>query len=182
MHHILKAKQSTNSVKLPVAACTNRIRAVLARSTRNWIQMAALFVLVSLSGVAHAAKDPIYTSLLSNKAVGGYDTVSYFQGDGKPVKGDNKFSYEYKGAEWLFSSQANLDAFKQDPEKYAPKYGGYCAYAVANNATAKGDPLQYHIHEGKLYLNVNAKFAKIWVDDKINYIEKSEKFWPSVLN
>lgn len=182
MRHTLNVISSTNMVKLPVAGLFQQASCALGRTTRIGLKLVTLIALVSLSGYAHAAKDPIYTSLLSNTAVEGYDVVSYFQGDGKPVKGDKDFSLEYKGAEWLFSSQDNLDAFKLDPEKYAPQYGGYCAYAVANNTTAKGDPQQYHIHEDKLYLNVNAKFAKIWVDDKSSYLEKSEKFWPTVLD
>jgi len=125
-----------------------------------------------ISTQALAAKDPIYTSFLNNKAVGGYDVVSYFQGDGAPVKGSKKFKLEYKGADWYFSSQQNLDMFEKEPEKYAPQYGGYCAYALASNETVKGDPLEYHIHDDKLYLNINAKYKKIWVDDKINFITK----------
>jgi len=130
---------------------------------------------------AHAAKDPIYTSLLNNKAVGGYDAVSYFQDDGIPTKGKKQFKLEYKGADWFFTSQQNLDLFKQEPEKYAPQFGGYCAYALASNETVKGDPLEYHIHNEKLYLNINAKYKKIWIDDKLNYIDKGDANWPSAL-
>lgn len=137
------------------------------------------FLLISFQ--AHAAKDPIYTSFLNNKAVGGYDAVSYFQNDGKPIKGSSEFKFEYKGADWLFASQQNLDLFKQEPEKYAPQYGGYCAYALASNETVKGDPLEYHIHNDKLYLNINAKYKKIWVEDKLDYISKGDANWPTAL-
>ncbi len=47
----------------------------------------------------------------------------------------------------------NLNKFKANPPQYAPQYGGYCAWAVANNDTAKGDPLQWAIYNGKIYLN-----------------------------
>lgn len=128
-----------------------------------------------------AAKDAIYTSLLSNKAVDGYDTVAYFT-EGKPVEGSGDYSTEYMGATWQFASQENLDLFLGDPEKYAPAYGGYCAYAVALGSTAKGDPQQWEIHENRLYLNVNADIKKKWSADKPGYIEKSEANWPNVLN
>jgi len=128
----------------------------------------------------HAAKDSIYTKLLSNMAVEGHDTVAYFT-QGKPVKGLSNFSTEYKGATWQFASQENLDLFLSDPEKYAPAYGGYCAYAVAQGYTAKGDPEQWEIHENRLYLNFNASIQTRWSADKLDYIAKSESNWPGVL-
>lgn len=131
--------------------------------------------------VAIAAKDAIYTSLLSSTAVDGYDTVAYFT-EGKPVKGNSDFATEYMGATWEFASQENLDLFLADPEKYAPAYGGYCAYAVALGSTAKGDPEQWEIYNDRLYLNVNADIQKKWTADKPGYLEKSEANWPNVLN
>lgn len=141
-----------------------------------WCLYAALF-----ASAAHAAKASIYTSYLNNTAVGGYDVVSYFKGDSKPIKGKKKFKASHQGANWLFANQENLDAFTDNPEKYQPQYGGYCAFAVAAGDTVKGDPLQYHIVDGKLYLNYNAKFNKIWFADKESFIEKANGQWPSLL-
>lgn len=76
------------------------------------------------------ATDEIYTGFFSSKALDGYDTVAYFT-SGKPVEGSKKFSTEYKGADWYFSSEKNLTLFVNNPEKYAPQYGGYCAWAVS---------------------------------------------------
>jgi len=149
---------------------------------RPFSRIGLIFAFLMISAQAHAGKDPIYTSFLNNKAIGGYDAVSYFQDGGEPTKGTKKFKLEYKGADWYFSSQQNLDLFKQEPDKYAPQYGGYCAYALASNETVKGDPLEYHIHNDKLYLNINAKYKKIWIGDKLNYIDKGDANWPSALN
>ncbi len=148
---------------------------------RHIRQIAFLLTLLLVSPFAHAAKDPIYTSFLNSKAASGYDVVSYFQGDGVPVKGKSTFKTEYMGADWLFSSKENLEAFEAEPEKYAPQYGGYCAYAVGVGQTAKADPLQYHIADGKLYLNINKKYRQIWLDDIDNYITEGDKNWPNVL-
>ena len=30
---------------------------------------------------------------------------------------------------WLFATAENRDRFQAEPERYAPQYGGYCAYA-----------------------------------------------------
>ncbi|MCP5161710.1 MAG: YHS domain-containing protein [Hahellaceae bacterium] len=127
------------------------------------------------------AKSPIYTAFFSDLAVSGYDTVAYFT-EGKPVKGESSFSTEYQGAKWLFSSQAHLDKFKAEPQKYAPQYGGYCAWAVANNDTAKGDPLQWYLQDGKLYLNYDAEIRAKWLKDKDALIIKADANWPAVLH
>ena len=130
---------------------------------------------------ALAAEDEIYTSFFSNNGAGGYDVVAYFTDD-KPVKGNDKYSTEYKDAEWRFSSQKNLDLFKQDPAMYAPQYGGYCAWAVANGSTASGDPLQWSVVNNKLYLNYDAEIQAQWTKDRDNLIIIGDQNWPEVLN
>jgi len=127
------------------------------------------------------AEPLIYTAFFSDQALSGYDTVAYFR-EGKPVKGSDDFSTEYKDAQWLFKSQANLDAFLLSPDSYAPQYGGYCAWAVAHDNTAKGDPQQWHITEGKLYLNYDANIRSKWLKDKDALIITADKKWPSILD
>lgn len=133
----------------------------------------------TLFNQAYAA-DVIYKGLFSQTAVSGYDTVAYFIKN-KPVKGDAKFSTLWQGAEWQFSSQANLDLFKKDPAKYAPQYGGYCAYAVALNKTASADPEVWKIIDGKLYLNYNQDIKAKWDKKTPTYINQANKNWPHVL-
>ena len=102
----------------------------------------------------------VNTTFLGNKAVGGYDAVGYFT-DSKAIEGSSDFSYEYKGANWLFANKKNLDLFKQNPDKYAPQYGGYCAWAVSKGGTANGDPEVWRIVDGKLYLQLQINQYKI---------------------
>ena len=113
-------------------------------------------------------------------AIEGYDPVAYFT-DGKPVKGDSDFEHEWKDSTWRFASAKSRDAFAADPEKYAPQYGGYCAYAVSQNSTAGIDPDSWTILGGKLYLNYNAKIQKKWEADRDAYIEQADKNWPELL-
>jgi len=141
---------------------------------------ASLLAFVALFSMPTLAKSPIYTSYFSDLAVSGFDVVAYFTMN-KPVEGKSTYSTEYNGADWRFISQANLDKFKATPEKYAPQYGGYCAWAVANNNTAKGDPQQWAIHDGKLYLNYDAEIRQKWFSDKDALILKANKNWPKVL-
>jgi hypothetical protein len=120
------------------------------------------------------AEPLIYTAFFSDQALSGYDTVAYFR-EGKPVKGSDDFSTEYKDAQWLFKNQENLDAFLLAPDSYAPQYGGYCAWAVAHDNAAKGDPEQWNITGGKLYLNYDANIRSKWLKDKNALIVTADK-------
>ena len=111
----------------------------------------------------------------------GYDAVSYFT-EGKPVKGDGKYVYQWMGTKWHFSSAENRDQFVKNPEKYAPQYGGYCAYAVSQGVIADIDPTAWKIVSGKLYLNLNHAVARIWRKDIPGYILKADKNWPALLD
>jgi len=146
----------------------------------GFILIAMLFG-VGFSGIASAAKDPIYTGLFSSLAVKGYDSVAYFT-EGKPTKGSKDFEHEWQDATWRFANAENLELFKNDPEKYAPQYGGYCAYAVAINKTASSDPTQFHIKDGKLYLNYDAKIQNKWLAERDTFIVDANQNWPNVLD
>lgn len=112
-------------------------------------------------------------------ALQGYDPVAYFTED-KPVEGSEEFSASYDGATYHFASAANRDAFKADPAKYAPQYGGFCAYAVAQGSTASIDPSAYSVVDGKLYLNFSPSVRKYWLMDVPGYIAKADANWPDV--
>ncbi|OXX56295.1 YHS domain protein [Vibrio sp. V12_P9A6T4] len=127
------------------------------------------------------AEDEIYTSFLSNKALSGYDTVAYFT-EGEPVKGSSDFSTLYKNAQWYFSSQENLELFLNNPNQYAPQYGGYCAWAVSEkNDFAPGDPNQWAIVDGKLYLNYDKKIKTLWDANQAVHIQQADKNWPNLI-
>ena len=129
---------------------------------------------------AFAEKDPIYTAKRSNLALQGYDTVAYFT-VGAPTKGSAEFSTTFEGAEFRFASEDNLNLFLGDPAKYAPQYGGYCAWAVAQGKTAKGDARRWAVVDGKLFLNYNRGIQKKWDKDRAGFITSADQNWPTVL-
>jgi YHS domain-containing protein len=112
-------------------------------------------------------------------AIKGYDAVAYFS-EQKATEGKIEFAYEWSGSKWLFSSQANLDAFKADPHKYAPQYGGFCAYGVSENHKSPTDPNAWTIVDGKLYLNYSLKVKELWSKDIPARILKANQLWPSL--
>jgi len=139
----------------------------------------AAIALFLVSPLANAAKDEIYSATFGG-AINGYDPVAYFT-QGKPVKGKSAHALKYKGANWRFASEKNRLAFKQNPQKYAPQYGGYCAYAVSQGYTASTDPDAWSIVNGKLYLNYSKGVRSKWSKDRPGYIRKANANWPKVL-
>jgi YHS domain-containing protein len=146
---------------------------------RNAIAPALCFLAIAASP-AHAKEPPVYTPLFGKAAVSGYDAVAYFT-EGKPTKGDAKFTVNHKGAQWRFASAENRDKFQSAPERYAPQYGGYCAWAVAQGYTASADPLHWKIVNGKLYLNYDANVQKKWETNIPGFVQAADANWPSVL-
>ncbi|WP_286265711.1 YHS domain-containing (seleno)protein [Thalassotalea atypica] len=112
-------------------------------------------------------------------ALKGYDTVSYFT-KGAPTKGSNKFTAAYNGAIYQFSSAENRDLFQTEPSKYAPQYGGYCAFGVTMNRKFDTDPTAWHIRGDKLYLNLNKDVQKKWSTDIPGYIETAQENWGGI--
>jgi YHS domain-containing protein len=116
----------------------------------------------------------------ADTAINGYDTVAYFT-VGKAVKGQDTLATEWMGAKWKFSTQAHLDLFKANPEKYAPQYGGYCAYGVTQGYLVKVDPDQFSIIDGKLYLNYDASVQSKWKMDTAGYISAADGKFQNLL-
>ncbi|HVX50155.1 MAG TPA: YHS domain-containing (seleno)protein [Chitinophagaceae bacterium] len=112
-------------------------------------------------------------------AVHGYDVVAYFT-QSKPVKGDSKLALKWNNATWYFASQQDLDLFKASPAKYAPQYGGYCAYGLSQGHKASTRPEAWTIVNGKLYLNYNNDVKSNWLKNTGGYISKADANWPSL--
>jgi len=90
-----------------------------------------------------------------NVAIGGYDLVAYFA-QNKAIRGSQKFCERVHGVDYWFSNSENKSKFQEDPEKFLPQYGGYCAFAMAaKNAKVPSDPRTFKLHSGKLYLFFN---------------------------
>ena len=134
--------------------------------------------LIFISLVSFAQKDPVYST--KKGAIKGYDPVAYFTA-GEATKGDQSIKYEWNDATWYFSSEENKNVFKADPEKYAPQFGGYCAYAVSQGYTYSSSPDAWKIVDDKLYLNFNKDVQKKWLANQSELIKQAEANWPKVI-
>ena len=141
----------------------------------------AILALLAL-GCGASAQDAeiVNTGYFGDVAIRGYDPVAYFT-ESRAVQGSDEFSYEWLGATWHFASAEHRDAFAKEPEKYAPQYGGYCAYGVSQGYAVKIEPDVWSVVDGKLYLNYDKSVQKTWEKDIPGYIAEADKKWPGVL-
>lgn len=160
---------------------TERRKSMKSAKTNPLVLLGLLLLgLVAVLPATAAEKvDKVNTTILGDLAVDGYDVVAYFT-DGKPTPGDKEHSYDWNGATWRFKSAAHRDLFAAAPEKYAPQFGGYCAWAVSQGYTADADPESWKIVDGKLYLNYNKKVQAQWEQDVAGLITKAETNWPQL--
>ena len=114
-------------------------------------------------------------------AVNGYDVVAYFT-EHTPVKGAKEFTFYWKEVNWQFSNRQNLDSFKASPEKYAPQFGGYCAYGISEGHKAPTEPEAWAIVDGKLYLNYNKDVQVLWKKEQTSRIKKANRNWVDLKN
>lgn len=141
---------------------------------------AAVLSVLSLRVAAVEPKPPVNVTR-SGVAMDGYDVTAYFTG-GAPARGRAEFEYRWNGAVWRFASAANRDHFAQTPQRYAPQFGGYCAWAVSRGYTATIDPEAWRIVDGRLYLNYSKRVQRMWEEDLRGNIAKGEANWPRVLD
>ncbi|MBO9448422.1 YHS domain-containing (seleno)protein [Ruegeria sp. R14_0] len=129
---------------------------------------------------ARAASPEVNLGHFNGLAMNGYDVMTYWRG-GNPQKGDPEIAAEYNGATWVFLSDENRQAFLSDPAKFAPQFGGYCAYAASQNAVADVDPIAWRIWDDKLYLNYSIEVRRLWANKIDENIDKANGYWPNLL-
>tara|TARA_R110000787_G_scaffold100368_1_gene205297 strand:+ start:91 stop:711 length:621 start_codon:yes stop_codon:yes gene_type:complete len=153
---------------------------------RNWEMLKRFLmssaVLVAMSGVGIAGEQYVDET---GFAISGYDAVAYFNlpqkdpGMMQPhaVPGRADITADYNGATWAFASAENRDMFLANPEKYAPKYDGHCAYGVAKGGKVPANPNLWRIVDGELYLNITPAVVGFWNEDIKGNISTAEGNW-----
>ena len=132
----------------------------------------SIFFLISVGGYAQNTIEAQYFTTKAG-AINGFDPVAYFT-ENKPVMGEKSIAQNWNGSVWHFASESNKKMFIANPEKYAPQYGGYCAYGWAKGYAVKTEPDAWAIEGGKLYLNYSKSVQKDWDKDRAGYIKKAD--------
>jgi YHS domain-containing protein len=123
------------------------------------------------------AADEVFVT--DSAAIRGYDAVACFT-EGGPVRGEPQLRHEWYGVAWHFASRGNLELFKADPERYAPQFGGFCAFGMSRGYKVGTDPAAFTIRDGKLYLNYSLPVRATWLKDTDAYIDKGVANWATV--
>ncbi|MDJ0893846.1 MAG: YHS domain-containing (seleno)protein [Alphaproteobacteria bacterium] len=158
----------------------------LSRRRLGAVALAGVAVAAAAGGAAYALW-PSPSSVGDNTAflaqegvaIEGHDPVAYFT-EANPVKGSAEHAYDWGGVTWHFASAAHRDRFKADPTRFAPQYGGYCAWAMAQGQLAPIDPQAWAIVDGKLYLNYSPGIHAKWEIDIPGHISKADQNWPGL--
>lgn len=132
-----------------------------------------IIILMTCIGGAMAAENNL---TFHGIAIQGYDPVAYFT-ENEAVPGNPEITASHDGAIYQFASAGHKAAFEANPGKYAPQYGGYCAYGAAQGYNAPVEPDQFTIADGKLYLNYNGDVRQRWNEDRGSYISKADAYW-----
>lgn len=153
---------------------------VLRRAALIGIAAAGLTALGFLvPSIGSASGKEVFTDIVRGVGAGGHDVVAYVNA-GRPIVGSAQITHSWNGAVWRFSSIGNRDAFAASPERYAPAYGGHCSWAASQGYKAKGDPKNWKIVGGRLFLNYNADVQATWETDIPGFIMAADGKWPTL--
>lgn len=143
------------------------------------IKPLATATLIAFASISSAG---VETSTDVNDVIlAGHDAVAYFT-ESKPVVGSERFTAQHEGAVYRFASAANRDEFRSNPQKYAPAYGGYCAFGTSLGKKFAIDGKAFKVVEGRLYVNKNLAVLDTWKKNIPGNIVKAEGQWPQISN
>ena len=117
---------------------------------------------------------------VEGQAIHGFDAVAYFI-DQRPVHGLPAFKTKWNGAVWQFASLANRTAFESNPYAFAPRYGGYCAFGLADQKRLfPSNPNRWSIVSGQLYLNFDEHTRASWVATPGPLVSAGDAAWAAL--
>ncbi|WP_158769759.1 YHS domain-containing (seleno)protein [Paraglaciecola sp. L1A13] len=146
---------------------------------KNLFVLKSIFtaVAITVSSLSFAGVD---TQTDSNDVIlAGHDAVAYFT-QNKPVLGKSEFTAVHNDAIYRFSNADNRDAFNSNPEKYAPAYGGYCAFGTTFGKKFEIDGKAFEIVDGTLYVNKNLEVYQAWEKDIPKHLVEAQEQWPNI--
>jgi YHS domain-containing protein len=141
----------------------------------------AAFAAITLGSISLAQAGVDTETDENNVILAGHDAVAYFT-QGKPVEGSANYTASHNGAIYRFSSAKNRDTFNAEPERFAPQYGGFCAYGMTFGKKFEIDGKAFEVVDGKLYVNKNRSVYQAWKKDVPTHITQANSAWPTVVN
>ena len=153
---------------------------LLSRRKLVFGSLVAVAAIGTVRAAPKAETSPVNVLAGDRLAIHGYDPVAYFVDSG-PRKGRADLVHEHGGAVWRFANEANRRRFRDDPARYTPVYGGYCAYGVAQGYLVKIDPEAWSIVDGRLYLNYDLSVRATWLENVRGFVEQANTNFPRLV-
>lgn len=131
--------------------------------------------------LGQSVRSPAEYNLENGVGLKGFDPVAIFpEGGGKPMRGDNQLRLEYMGVTYYFATPQNLDAFVQNPDKYEPTYGGWCAYAMASGTKVDIQPQLFTVRGNRAHYFVSHRAKQNFDRDIDGYESRADGFWKQI--
>lgn len=146
---------------------------------KNFVFVLIIGLCLATLNCAKVESIKLVSKTTENIAIKGYDTVSFFAENGA-IKGNPQFEFVWNGAKWLFSSKENMEKFQQNPEQFAPQFGGHCSWSISHGQIAEGDPNAWKVVDSKLYLNNNSQVKEKWEAEQKKLIADGVKNWQEI--
>lgn len=131
--------------------------------------------------IAAARGNLVNVSGASGVGLAGFDPVSFFQRE-SPLNGSPMIRAEHAGATYLFATEESKATFLANPDRYAPQYGGFCAYGVSIDILLPVDITTAHVRNDKLYLNVNSDILEKFNADFEGSVSRANTNWPGLFD
>lgn len=143
-----------------------------------WVQKLSVMLIYIAATFFASAQEQFNESNIETipLALQGYDVISYHTND-IAHKGNSRFQASYKGKRYLFITQEHQALFANNPEKYLPQFGGFCAHSASKQKVVSGDPSIYVVDQGNLYFFHDNKAKNIWNQQGNEKIVKANKHW-----
>lgn len=156
------------------------MKSILGKLTSLLILL-SIVTLSSFSVHAESIRNAKAYNIANGVGLKGYDPVSYFpEGGSNPQKGLNEFKLDYMGVTYLFSSAKSLDFFVENPDKYEPSYGGWCAFAMASGTKVDIQPSIYTLQGNRIHFFVSKRAKQNFDSDLAAFELRADKFWEQI--
>ena len=146
------------------------------RSFSTLYLLLALCIMIFASPALGVTTNRVWSSPETGFAIDGYDPVAYFT-QAQPRKGVSDHEYVWSGVAWRFVNEGNMDAFRRNPDIYAPQLGGYALDGLLHHVLLPPNPLEWALYDKRLYLFNSSRAKKNFEKSRIENLRRARENW-----
>ena len=143
---------------------------------RSLQMMVVMFGMLVLQGCAGLTANTISEGGDKHLGLKGHDPVAYFT-DGKHMLGDANIKMDHEGVTYRFTNEAHKKMFAENPNRFAPQYGGFCANGIVYGIPWGGDPDTWRIVNDRLFIFGGEGSKRYWSMDEKRNLDLGDQYW-----